>query len=108
MKSKDKLGEIVNKLVINHDIYRKSKYIAVYLSMPNGEILTNEIVNDILRDTNKKKCYVPKMFNNEIKMLNVVSLEELQTFPKDNKFKIPEPPLDTNREDGKYCHFIVN
>jgi len=38
--------------------------------------------------------------NNEIKMLRVKSLEDLKSFSKDNKFKIPEPPIEIDREDA--------
>jgi len=54
----------------------------------------------LLSANSGKACFVPRVFPEEncIKLLRVQSLADLDSFPADNKFRIPEPPLQPPRQ----------
>ena len=88
--------------VINLPIYQKSKSVGLFLSMPKGEINTDFIIEDCVK--NDKDIYVPEVGKDfelcDMELRKVIQPNRNPTeimfhkmWPK-NKWKIPEPPSD--------------
>eukprot|EP00980_Cylindrotheca_fusiformis_P003290 scaffold743_cov117-Cylindrotheca_fusiformis.AAC.9 len=91
------------KKVFDLPAYQSAKSIGLFLSMPNGEINTDEILKDAV--AKGKDIYVPEVGKDfekaEMELLKVIldkqagSADEIfhKKWPR-NKWKIPEPPAD--------------
>ncbi|XP_072037752.1 5-formyltetrahydrofolate cyclo-ligase-like [Amphiura filiformis] len=86
---------ITNKL-INHPIYRQSKRISVYLSMPE-EVGTDQILRHIF--ANNKTCFIPQYIGPRMNMLKLNSMEDFETLPK-TKWNIKQPAEGDDREEA--------
>lgn len=93
--------EIFNKLVLS-ELYNKSMNIFIYISF-GSEVETKDIIMKALDDG--KKVYVPKINgeNNEMKAINIESLEGLV----ENSFGILEPISDVEISKEKIDLIIV-
>jgi 5-formyltetrahydrofolate cyclo-ligase len=92
------------KKVFELPVYQSAKSIGLFLSMPTGEINTDEILKDAV--AKGKDVYVPEVGKNfeksDMELLKVIldsqsSSGDDVTFHKKwprNKWKIPEPPAD--------------
>lgn len=92
------------KKVFELPAYHSAKSIGLFLSMPTGEINTDEILKDAV--AKGKDIYVPEVGKNfekcDMELLKVILTSENpsgddeifhQKWPR-NKWKIPEPPAD--------------
>mmetsp|Transcript_34873 Transcript_34873/g.84416 ORF Transcript_34873/g.84416 Transcript_34873/m.84416 type:complete len:224 (+) Transcript_34873:219-890(+) len=85
-------------------IYKSAKSIGLFLSMPSGEINTDEILKDAIKEG--KDIYVPQVGQNfekcDMDLLKVVLDDSMKPDEKEefhkhwpkNKWMIPEPPAD--------------
>ncbi|KAI8369386.1 5-formyltetrahydrofolate cyclo-ligase [Radiomyces spectabilis] len=80
------------------EIYKKSKNISVYISMPKGEVDTSAIIRDILASEGKT-CYIPRCTKTTMDMVKISSWEDYTSLPR-NKWDIPEPPMSEERENA--------
>ena len=77
-------------------VYIKSTAIFCYLAMPQ-EVQTRDFIERCLMEG--KRIFVPKVLDGvgshgrDMQVLEVVSLEDMDNFPK-SKWGIPEPPAD--------------
>lgn len=91
------------KRVIDLPEYKNAKSIGLFLSMPTGELNTDELIANAIR--NNKDMYVPRVGKNfercDMELVKVILSEQDKSksklfhkeWPK-NKWKIPEPPED--------------
>lgn len=97
---------ILQKLALTSE-YLNASGVSVYLSM-NGEVNTEGFVRDaFLRN---KRVFIPKILGKQPQdmfMLEVESLEQLQSFPLD-KWGIPDPPMSfiDSSKDGIHSGLI--
>lgn len=92
------------KIIRGLPAYKSAKSVGLFLSMPSGEINTDEILKDAIKEG--KEVYVPQVGKNfeksEMDLLKVffdegIKEEKKESFHKywpKNKWKIPEPPAD--------------
>jgi len=92
-----KQGKWISEKLISSDIYKRSTFIGIYISLPK-EVPTTMILDNLLQNGNGKFCYVPKVSEKDgsMKMLRVYSKEDLGAFPikRFSTFSVVEPPLD--------------
>ncbi|ORE22451.1 5-formyltetrahydrofolate cyclo-ligase [Rhizopus microsporus] len=74
-----------------------AKNVSVYISMPTGEVITTNIIHHLLRSG--KNCFIPRCTKTHMDMVKINSIEDFNSLPV-NKWKIPEPPLDQDRENA--------
>ncbi|KAI8640709.1 5-formyltetrahydrofolate cyclo-ligase-like protein [Parasitella parasitica] len=79
------------------DVFRASKNVSIYISMPNSEIVTTDIIHDLLNSD--KNCFIPRCTKNTMDMVKINDIEDFESLPI-NKWNIPEPPLDQPRADA--------
>jgi 5-formyltetrahydrofolate cyclo-ligase len=92
-------GYIIQNKLLRSEIYKRSRAIGIYISTER-EVPTRLIIDDILQPASEKICYVPQVLNGtEMRLVRVYSLHDLESFPF-NKWSIPEPPKEDNREDA--------
>ena len=95
---------MISQRVIESMFWQKSISVCVYLNMPR-EVATVEVVSqalgiwlfcDLAVEAEGKRCFVPKIVEQEMRLLRVYSVEDLQSFPKVvySKFSVIEPPLE--------------
>ncbi|KAL1934218.1 hypothetical protein VTP01DRAFT_6400 [Rhizomucor pusillus] len=92
-------SEAVVKQLFELEEWKTSKKISVYISMPNGEIDTRAIIEQLLLHSKDKTCYVPRCTKNVMDMVRLKSWEEYTSLPV-NRWNIPEPPLDREMENA--------
>ncbi|XP_071964736.1 5-formyltetrahydrofolate cyclo-ligase-like isoform X2 [Antedon mediterranea] len=84
--------------LLEHPGYIQSQRISVYLSMPDQEVHTEGILQDIFRQN--KLCYVPQYIGSVMNMLRVNSMKDYESLPK-TKWNIKQPADDDkDREDA--------
>jgi len=100
-KDIDLQGTNVQKQILSSEVYSKSRYVGVYLSM-GKELPTQLILNDLLRPDSGKVCFIPFIDNsqNKIKMLKVNSEADIKENFKPNKWGILEPINHDQRENA--------
>ncbi|ORY91901.1 hypothetical protein BCR43DRAFT_478955 [Syncephalastrum racemosum] len=91
-------SETVVQHLLDSDVYKKSRNISVYISMPSSEINTRSIIHDILHSSDKA-CYVPRWTADAMEMVRIKSWQDYLDLPI-NKWNIPEPPHDTPMENA--------
>ncbi|CEG69819.1 Putative 5-formyltetrahydrofolate cyclo-ligase [Rhizopus microsporus] len=77
--------------------FKNAKNVSVYISMPTGEVITTNIIHHLLRSG--KNCFIPRCTKTHMDMVKINSIEDFNSLPV-NKWKIPEPPLDQDRENA--------
>ena len=85
--------------IFETDMYKASKAISVFLSMPN-EIQTLDILENAF--SSNKRVYIPKIIGpnpRDMVMVEIGSTEEVDRFPK-SKWGIPEPQIGAEFLDG--------
>jgi len=97
-------SQVWKKIISQLPVYKSAKSIGLFLSMPSGEINTDEILMDAIKAG--KDVYVPQVGKNfekcEMDLLKVVFDDSIKPEDKEvfhkywpkNKWKIPEPPSD--------------
>ncbi|CAG8724264.1 11457_t:CDS:2 [Dentiscutata erythropus] len=95
---------IVVEKVISSQEYLSSTHISVYLSMPKAEISTKSIIHDIF--SKGKICYVPRWDGDSMEMVKLESLKDYTSL-KINKWNIPEPDHDQNRDIATQLDLII-
>ncbi|OBZ85650.1 5-formyltetrahydrofolate cyclo-ligase [Choanephora cucurbitarum] len=90
-------SHLVFKRLQQLDHFKNSKNISVYISMPSGEIMTKDIIRYILNSD--KRCYIPRCHKNTMDMVRITTIEDFESLPN-NKWNIPEPPLDQPRQNA--------
>jgi len=95
-KEKEIQSRQIVERVLEWSVYRKSRGVAVYVSLPN-EVATNSLLNAILM-TNKT-CYVPRLEkdstgNSHLRLVQLASVDELYQSNKgtSSPFGLVEPP----------------
>ncbi|EIE85082.1 5-formyltetrahydrofolate cyclo-ligase [Rhizopus delemar RA 99-880] len=73
------------------DILTQCKY------MPTCEIVTTKIIHFLLNTD--KNCFIPRCTKHNMDMVKINSLKDFESLPV-NKWSIPEPPLDQQRENA--------
>ncbi|KAF0442217.1 5-formyltetrahydrofolate cyclo-ligase [Gigaspora margarita] len=95
---------IVTEKVFSSQEYLSSTHVSVYLSFPKAEISTKSIILDIF---NKGKiCYVPCWDGDYMEMVKLESLNDYSSL-KVNKWNIPEPDHDQNRDIATQLDLIL-
>ncbi|CAG8572573.1 28184_t:CDS:2, partial [Gigaspora margarita] len=95
---------IVTEKVFSSQEYLSSTHVSVYLSFPKAEISTKSIILDIF---NKGKiCYVPRWDGDYMEMVKLESLNDYSSL-KVNKWNIPEPDHDQNRDIATQLDLIL-
>ncbi|CAO0794412.1 unnamed protein product [Mucor circinelloides] len=92
-----KQSESVRQKLQEMDVFRASKNISIYISMPNSEIITTDIIHDLLKSD--KNCFIPRCTKNNMDMVKIIDIDDFESLPV-NKWNIPEPPLDQPRSDA--------
>ena len=113
----EKYSRAIARQVVGLEAVQKSKRVSVYLSLPQGEIMTLPLVEELYRQ--RKQVYIPKVDGPQppqMRMLQATSMEELASFPL-SRWKIPEPleeeargmpdALDPEHGAGKFVCFAV-
>lgn len=90
--------------------FTKSAVVSCYLSMPNSEVRTSQIIKHCFESEPNKRLFVPKVIgknSDDLRMFEVESEAQLYSFPKSN-WGIPEPPLDVvlHNPDGRDAGII--
>lgn len=67
--------------------------------MQNVRTRTIEI-NVLLFSVLDKNCFIPRCTKNTMDMVKITSVSDFESLPL-NRWNIPEPPLDQERENGK-------
>eukprot|EP01006_Ploeotia_vitrea_P021697 TRINITY_DN54128_c0_g1_i1.p1 TRINITY_DN54128_c0_g1~~TRINITY_DN54128_c0_g1_i1.p1 ORF type:complete len:260 (-),score=100.95 TRINITY_DN54128_c0_g1_i1:41-820(-) len=87
-------SEAIARRLVELRAFREAKGVCVYLSMPKGEVDTTAVVKAIF-DAGKR-CFVPRIASKtEIQMVEVHSLEQIESLPRDS-WGIPIPPAPTS------------
>ncbi|KAF7726763.1 hypothetical protein EC973_008451 [Apophysomyces ossiformis] len=92
-----KESEQVTKQLLSLDIYKQSRNVSVFISLPHSEIDTRAIIHAILHASDGKSLYVPRWTKDSMDMVKLTSWEAYQALPV-NKWNIPEPPHDQPME----------
>lgn len=89
-------SQIVQTKVLQHDLYKESKRLSIFLSM-HDEINTDLILHDAL--SFGKAVYIPRYDSKStyMDMVRLRSWEEYDALPM-TKWKIKQPPLEQDRE----------
>ncbi|XP_042876770.1 5-formyltetrahydrofolate cyclo-ligase-like [Penaeus japonicus] len=97
-EEKVRQSQIVQTKVLQHDLYKNSKRLSIFLSM-HDEIQTDGILRDAL-DAGKA-VYIPRYDSKStyMDMVRLKSWEEYDALPM-TKWKIKQPPLDQDREQA--------
>ncbi|EOR02067.1 hypothetical protein E3P88_00593 [Wallemia ichthyophaga] len=95
----------VKQHICRSDIYKHSTRISLYLSMPLGELRTDELARQIISDGKQlfvpitrtqgqppRNTHSPTNAHKTMSMLNIPSIDHLETLNR-NKWGIPEPDL---------------
>lgn len=86
----------VTRHVLSHPAFQKSNAVACYLSMPKGEIQTDEIVNAVLAEG--KTLYVPRLKtlaeSSVMEFLRIHSKEDLESNLVPGVWGIREPSVE--------------
>eukprot|EP01119_Soliformovum_irregulare_P016820 TRINITY_DN4922_c0_g1_i1.p1 TRINITY_DN4922_c0_g1~~TRINITY_DN4922_c0_g1_i1.p1 ORF type:complete len:113 (+),score=14.27 TRINITY_DN4922_c0_g1_i1:1-339(+) len=70
----------ITERFLQSDVYRNSRAISLFVSLPS-EVSTRPIFEDIFQS--HKICYIPKVtLNGEMQMLQIYSLEDLDSLPR--------------------------
>ncbi|KAJ1559300.1 hypothetical protein HK096_001030, partial [Nowakowskiella sp. JEL0078] len=89
---------VVDKL-LRLPIYQTAKSVSIYISMPNGEIQTTDLIERLFLDG--KDCYVPRWGREKtLEMVKLDSIDDFKSLPL-NAWNIPEPSADENRISGQ-------
>eukprot|EP00033_Pygsuia_biforma_P002136 GCRY01002371.1.p1 GENE.GCRY01002371.1~~GCRY01002371.1.p1 ORF type:complete len:207 (+),score=27.14 GCRY01002371.1:133-753(+) len=89
----------VYALVSKLSIFQSAKNISCYVSMPESELQTNTLLEDILGQ-NQKALFIPRCTGpRAMDMLQISSLDDLKLLPK-NKWNIPEPTSSEGRRNA--------
>lgn len=94
-------SNLIQTKFLQTDVYKKSQTICVYLNK-SYEVKTDKIIKNILKDN--KKCYVPKIVNNDMKFFRLYSYDEIKNYQK-NKYGILEP-LNKHIDDELNIHTL--
>ncbi|KAI9297570.1 5,10-methenyltetrahydrofolate synthetase [Neoconidiobolus thromboides FSU 785] len=78
----------VTKHITSSSWFQNSKKISIYLNMPFSELKTEDLVKEILLQN--KQCFIPKTKGDDMRMVEIKSIQELNDLPKNN-WNIPEP-----------------
>ena len=78
-------SERASQRIIGTDAYQQAKCVSVFLSMPH-EVQTRSLLADIL--ARGKRCFVPFIKDSTMQMVELQSLEILDSLPRD-KWGIP-------------------
>ncbi|KAJ1919413.1 Signal peptidase complex catalytic subunit [Mycoemilia scoparia] len=89
------LANKVASLVQNLEAYKNAKNISIYISTEK-ELGTDTLIRDILSSPDKS-CFIPRCNGKVMDMVKIASIEDYEGLPK-NKWGIPEPKLDEERE----------
>lgn len=85
----------VAERVVGCSKFRDARAVAVFLSMPNGELSTECLLANIFAQS--KKCFVPRVEGvRSMSMYQCFGEADILSFER-SKWQIPEPPAD----DGK-------
>ncbi|XP_047480994.1 5-formyltetrahydrofolate cyclo-ligase-like [Penaeus chinensis] len=97
-EEKARQSQAVQTKVLQHDLYKKSKRLSIFLSM-HDEINTDLLLRDAL-DAGKA-VYIPRYDSKStyMDMVRLKSWEEYDALPM-TKWKIKQPPLDQDREQA--------
>ncbi|CAO3703939.1 unnamed protein product [Rhizopus stolonifer] len=77
--------------------FKNAKNVSIYISMPTCEIVTTEIIHLLLKSD--KNCFIPRCTKSNMDMLKINSIEDFESLPL-NKWNIPEPSFDEDRENA--------
>ncbi|KAG1148929.1 hypothetical protein G6F37_002888 [Rhizopus arrhizus] len=77
--------------------FKRAKNISIYISMPTCEIVTTKIIHFLLNTD--KNCFIPRCTKHNMDMVKINSMKDFESLPI-NKWSIPEPPLDQQRENA--------
>jgi 5-formyltetrahydrofolate cyclo-ligase len=85
--------------------FKQSRAVAIFLSMPSGEIDTRGLVESIFRQN--KRCFVPKVIDKKQRLMGmyeVKTLDDIHKLPS-GVWGIPEPSDDTlsARTEARDC-----
>ncbi|XP_015367696.1 PREDICTED: 5-formyltetrahydrofolate cyclo-ligase [Diuraphis noxia] len=89
-------SKIITNKVLSHPVYTRSNRVSIYLSM-DSEVQTNNIVENIFHS--KKTCFIPKYNKFEMLMVEIKSLDEINSLPK-TKWNISQPADNDMHEDA--------
>ena len=92
-----KQSKSVQQKLQEMDVFRNSKNISIYISMPTCEIMTTDIIRGLLNSD--KNCFIPRCTKNNMDMVQVNDINDFESLPI-NKWNIPEPPLDQSRSNA--------
>lgn len=100
-------GKWLANSLYNSEVYKNSKTVAVYVSLP-GELPTLSIIERVLSGilnlryhVAEKKCFLPKITSEgDMKMLQIYSREDFDSLPLVNyaKFSLREPTVEFNNK----------
>ncbi|KAJ3359631.1 hypothetical protein HDU91_004862 [Kappamyces sp. JEL0680] len=96
----EKESALVAQQLLAHPLFQSAKSVSCFLSMPDSEIQTREIVREIL--SRGKKCFIPLCGRDTMKMVQLHDWHDYETLPK-NKWQIPEPMATDGRPDAFDC-----
>lgn len=123
------IATLVKQHICKSEIYKQSQNISLYLSMPTGELNTDDLARQVIVDGKKvldwlmklnlktvhligKKLFIPFIQPSvmpTMRMVNISTVEELNNLGR-NKWGIPEPsPFQIDKyEDGNYKNYLWN
>ncbi|GAB6019583.1 hypothetical protein CHUAL_001152 [Chamberlinius hualienensis] len=95
VEEKERQSEIVRNKLFNHDVYKKSQRISVFLSM-DDEIRTLDILKKMFEDG--KLVFIPR-YSNKLGRMDMVLLNDWDDYEKlpTTRWNIKQPPVDDNR-----------
>ena len=87
---KTRQSDVIVKKLLQHDVYKTSSRISVYLHMKN-EVRTHAVLEHALNTG--KKVYIPKYVGNDMDMVELFSLSDYDELPE-TSWNIKQPPDD--------------
>mmetsp|Transcript_43992 Transcript_43992/g.116345 ORF Transcript_43992/g.116345 Transcript_43992/m.116345 type:complete len:210 (-) Transcript_43992:16-645(-) len=100
----DRQSRLVFERIVRANWYMASRSIAIFMSMPNGELRTELILRHAFSEG--KRVYCPRVMGDGwMEFFEVQSADEALQLPL-SAWKIPEPPVDSVRADPKELDVI--
>ncbi|XP_065669575.1 5-formyltetrahydrofolate cyclo-ligase [Hydra vulgaris] len=98
MSHQDKVeqSKIITTKLFLMDIYKQSKSISLYLSMPT-EVFTSDILADIFKSN--KVCYIPRYIGKDMDMVYLKDQDDYDKLPV-TSWNIKQPNDDEKRESS--------
>ncbi|KAI8974303.1 hypothetical protein BDB01DRAFT_806979 [Pilobolus umbonatus] len=97
-------SDLIFQNLLKLEVFEKSRNVSVYLSKPYSEVITTNIITYLC--SSGKTCYIPRCDGDTMEMVKLNGLEDFHSLTI-NKWNIPEPSLEEEREIATQLDIIL-